>query len=407
MKSGQSEPNSKQIIFAWNYLEWGGAQIYFFGIIRRIKDYFNIKILLPENSEKQLINFIEDIGIEYEMFKIQPHKINPTKIKYKIREHWKKYQAEKELVEYLKKFALEKSIVHVELAPWESLFSLIRLCRKTEVFITMHNSLPPVPKWRYFLWKIKFYIITKFKSFHIFTSNEDAKKSLKPLVPNDFYNKITVTYTNVNPEEIDEALKSQINKEKLLEKHNLPNEKFLVFCVGQFIDRKGRWTFLQAAKDALEKDNDLAFVWISNSKTSPEDLKKINNFGLGNNFVLIPSEKVGKNHVDLFKLLRIADTFALASFQEGLPISLLEAMALGIPSISTNVNAIPEAIKNFKTGLLVEQGDNKALTKAILTLKNDDALRHKLSIAGRKLVLKRFNEIEVAKIAFEKYKRVL
>jgi glycosyltransferase involved in cell wall biosynthesis len=87
-----------------------------------------------------------------------------------------------------------------------------------------------------------------------------------------------------------------------------------------------------------------------------------------------------------------------------LPISLLEAMAMGIPSISTDVYAIPEAVKNLETGILIEAGNSDALAKAIGLLKEDNDLRRKLSQNGRTFVLENFNEKTVAEIVFENYK---
>lgn len=394
----------KKVYYVWNYFEWGGAQIYFLGLIREIKQIAEIKVILPAGSDKQLIRFIENENISYEFFGTKDYEKKAFTLKSKIRLHRNKLKSEADMLKYLKGFDLSESIVHIELAPWQSLFSLAHLSLKTKVFITMHNSLPPVPKWRYLLWKTKFAILTKLENFNIFASNEDAKKSLEPLVPKKFYDRIKVTYTNVNPFEVEAALLSEIDKEKLLTEYKIPKDKFLVFCVGQFIDRKGRWTFLEAAKKVFEKDKEVAFVWIANSKPSVEDLKRTENYGLGENFVFIKSEDVGTEHIDLFKLLRLADLFALVSFQEGLPISLLEAMALGIPSISTNVNAIPEAVKHLETGWLIEAGDAANLVFAINSLKNDKELREKLSENGRDFVLANFNEKVVAKIALEGYR---
>lgn len=398
---------SKKIIYAWNYIEWGGAQIYFFGIISRIKHLANIEIVLPKDSDLQLLTFIENLGVRYNFFDAQVNLKTTNKQTGKIQKHWNKYQTETWLLKYLETYDLENCIVHIELAPWQSLYSLIKLCKKTEVFITSHNSLPPVPKWRYSLWKRKFSIITKYKNFHIFASNKDAKKSFEPLVPQKFYERIKVTYTNVNPDEVDEALKFEIDEKQLREKHGIPNNKTLVFCVGQFIDRKGRWTFLEAARKVYKNDKDFAFVWISNSKPSVEDLEKAKSYGLNDDFIFITSDEVGGEHIDLFKLLRLADIFALVSFQEGLPISLLEAMALGIPSISTNVNAIPEAVKHLETGWLIEAGDSVQLAEALTKLKDNKGLREKLSKNGREFVLENFNEKVVAKIVLEAYQESL
>ncbi len=78
-------------------------------------------------------------------------------------------------------------------------------------------------------------------------------------------------------------------------------------------------------------------------------------------------------------------------------------MALELPCVSTRVNAIPEAVFDGKTGLLVEAGDAKGLAAAILELKNDPTARRVLASAGREIVLEKFNERAVAKIALDEY----
>jgi glycosyltransferase involved in cell wall biosynthesis len=401
----QSQSKPKQVFYVWNYLEWGGAQVYFLGIASRIKDRTKVNFLFPRETSRQLINFCENLGLEYEFIDTVADLKPAPGLKRKIERHWNKIKSEYALLKILEKFDFTGSVLHIELTPWQSVLALARLCRRAEqVFITMHNALPPVAKWRFYLWKLKFSLITRFDNFHIFPSNEDAKNSLKPFVSEKFLEKTKVTYTNVNPDEIDEALKSEINRDLFLEKFELPKDKFLVFCLGQFIDRKGRWVFLEAAQKVLKDSPDAAFGWISNSIISPEESAKIDSYGLANDFFLIRSEDVGREHLELMRFLRVADIYTLPSLVEGLPISLLEAMALGLPSISTNVYAIPEAIINGKTGLLIEAGDSGALADAIKILKNDRILRKKLAQNGREWVLANFNEKKVAEIAFESYR---
>ena len=394
----------KQIVYVWNYLEWGGAQVYFLGLAARLKDRAAVKFVFPRETSRQFINFCDDLKIEYEFLDTFADSRPALTVGRKLARHWIKFRRESEMLRHLKKFDLREAVLHIELSPWQSLLSLLRVCRRAEVFMTMHNALPPVPKWRFLLWKLKFSILARFENFHVFASNEDAKNSLKPLVSAEFLDKIKVTYTNVNPDEVDEALRREPDRAALLQKFGLPADKFLVFCLGQFIDRKGRWTFLEAAKRVAAQTGEIAFVWISNSVLTAEEAAKIESFGLGGRFFLIKSESVGDEHLDLMKFLRVADVFTLPSFVEGLPISLLEAMALGIPSISTNVYAIPEAVKNGETGLLIEAGDAAALAAAIVALKNDEALREKLGRNGRARVLANFNEKSVAEIAWQGYR---
>ena len=75
------------------------------------------------------------------------------------------------------------------------------------------------------------------------------------------------------------------------------------------------------------------------------------------------------------RLLASADAFVLPSYAEGLPMSLLEAMAWGLPVISTTVGSIPEHVRDGVQGLLVQPGDVSELAGAIERIVMDDALR--------------------------------
>lgn len=82
--------------------------------------------------------------------------------------------------------------------------------------------------------------------------------------------------------------------------------------------------------------------------------------------------------------LRAADVFALPSLQEGLPLSLLEAMASGLPVVASAVGGIPTVIRNDANGLLVAAGDVAALRDALVRLADDPALRTRLGVAARR-----------------------
>lgn len=407
MKYEKEEDSSislpKNFFYVWHYLEWGGAQVLFFGLMKQAQKFGNVRAIMPKGSNEQLLKFLDNIKVPYNFFNAHLDAEPALTFNRKIQRHINKIICEFTLLNYLKNFDFDKSIIHTELAPWQSLLALLWLCAKAPVFVTMHNSLPTVSNWRFLLWKFKFWVLTRNSNFNLFTANKNTKDSLQPLVSKGFFNKITIIYANIDPLEIEQSKPAGEESREIFKKFNLPANKFLVFCVGQFIDRKGRWIFLEAARQLSKEREDLAYVWISNSKPTFEDLEKARGYNLGENFIFITSDQIGTEHIDLFKLLRQADVFALPSYLEGLPISVLEAMALGIPTVSTNINAIPEAVKHLETGLLIEPGDTEALKNAILLLKNDSSLREKLAIQGKKYVLENFDETVVAKIAVERY----
>jgi glycosyltransferase involved in cell wall biosynthesis len=86
------------------------------------------------------------------------------------------------------------------------------------------------------------------------------------------------------------------------------------------------------------------------------------------------------------KLLAEADGFILPSYNEGLPMSMLESMAWGLPVIVTPVGGIPEVIIHQQNGLLVEPGNREQLVTAMQSLIRDEDLRMSLGMAARQSV---------------------
>jgi glycosyltransferase involved in cell wall biosynthesis len=91
------------------------------------------------------------------------------------------------------------------------------------------------------------------------------------------------------------------------------------------------------------------------------------------------------------ELYRGADIFALASFAEGIPIVLMEAMAMQIPAVATRITGIPELIRDGIDGFLVMPSDVDELASAISRLAGDEQLRRDLGRAGRARVLDKYN----------------
>jgi glycosyltransferase involved in cell wall biosynthesis len=81
-----------------------------------------------------------------------------------------------------------------------------------------------------------------------------------------------------------------------------------------------------------------------------------------------------------------ADAFVLPSFAEGIPVVLMEAMASGVPCVTTRITGIPELIQNDDEGLLVAPSDADALAAAIARLMDDPALRARIAAGARKRV---------------------
>lgn len=97
------------------------------------------------------------------------------------------------------------------------------------------------------------------------------------------------------------------------------------------------------------------------------------------------------NEDEVLARLRAADAFALASFAEGVPVVLMEAMAMEIPCVATRITGIPELIRDGTDGLLVAPASAEELAEALRRLMDDADLRRTLGAAGRVRVLEKYD----------------
>jgi glycosyltransferase involved in cell wall biosynthesis len=95
------------------------------------------------------------------------------------------------------------------------------------------------------------------------------------------------------------------------------------------------------------------------------------------------------------QLLWGSDLFVLPSYREGMPRSVLEAMACGLPVVATNIRGSREEVVHGETGYLVPIRDSQALGEAIVSLAHNSELRNRMGRAGRKRAEERFDEDRV------------
>ena len=110
---------------------------------------------------------------------------------------------------------------------------------------------------------------------------------------------------------------------------------------------------------------------------------------------------------DIPRLLSAADAFLLSSISEGIPLTLIEAMAAGVPIVSTDVGGIPEVIDHGATGLLAPARDDGRLAKHLQRTLTDLALRQSIIAAAQDKARERFSLDEMHRLYAEVYSECL
>ncbi len=98
---------------------------------------------------------------------------------------------------------------------------------------------------------------------------------------------------------------------------------------------------------------------------------------------------------DVARLMRVADLFLLTSISEGIPLTVIEAMAAGLPVVSTHVGGVAEIVEDGQTGLLAPSGDDAALAERIVRLSADEARRRQMGERGRERARAIFSESQM------------
>lgn len=98
---------------------------------------------------------------------------------------------------------------------------------------------------------------------------------------------------------------------------------------------------------------------------------------------------------DIPRLLRAADLFLLTSVSEGIPLTIIEAMAAGLPVVATRVGGVGEIVHEGRTGLLAPSGDHEALALHSLRLAESSELRAEMGRLGRQRAVEDFSESQM------------
>ena len=153
---------------------------------------------------------------------------------------------------------------------------------------------------------------------------------------------------------------------------------FTLVFVGRLVAVKDLPTLIRAVAMALPRAPDLQ-LWIVGDGSERDRLEAlVAELGIAANVIFW-----GERH-DVARFFSAADVFTMSSVSEGLPMSLLQAMSVGLPAIVTDVGGMAEVVRNADCGLRVPIGDSAAYAEAIIQLASDSARRAELAANAKR-----------------------
>lgn len=237
--------------------------------------------------------------------------------------------------------------------------------------------------------------LSKIFTTKIIAVSETVKSSLKQYCR---INGTSVIYNGVDENTFNpiEARGRRIRKKK----YGFAETDLLLGTVGR-IDALKNQTLIIETISKLNYDNTVKLIIIGDGKLRVDLERTVKILNLEDRVIFLGERR------DISELLSILDIFILPSLSEGLPVCLIEAMAVGLPIIASDVGGIPELISNNENGILINPADQGSLLTALKTILSSENTRKKMGEAGRIIFKEKFSLDTMVNNYAEIYKQCL
>jgi glycosyltransferase involved in cell wall biosynthesis len=190
---------------------------------------------------------------------------------------------------------------------------------------------------------------------------------------------------------------------ELRESLGIPPDALVVGKVARLFELKGHEYLIQAAPTIVAQFPNVRFLLVGDGNLRGELEAEIARLGLTEHFVftgLVPP-------ADVCRYTALMDVLVHLSLREGLPRTVVQALASAVPAIGFPLDGTPEVILDGKTGRLCPTGDAPAVAQAVCDLLGDRERREAMGRAGQELVLEQFSWHRMGDVLEAEYKRLL
>ena len=262
-----------------------------------------------------------------------------------------------------------------------------------------HEGTKPLPR-RFYIWMER---IAARCSDAILSQNEEdmatavAERIARPDVLKWLGNGIDIT-------RFDRRRLSSERLRELRDEIELDATAPVVGFVGRLVEEKGILDLMEAAVSVIAEIPDAQFLIVGPyDEEKPDALRPdvAERYGVADRCRFLGMRD------DMPELYALMDVLVLPSYREGFPRAPMEASAMGVPAVVTDIRGCRETVEHEVNGLLFPVGDTAGLARALIELLRDPARRHRMGVAGRAMAEDRFDEQKVFERVLREYERLL
>ena len=371
-------------------------------LTRNLQDDFEVKLIsgTKQDTEESSGFIVKEMGLDFTEIRHMKRSLNPLN----------DFVSYREIRKIIRDF--RPDVVHTHAAKAGAVGRLAAIHEKVPVIVhtfhghVFHSYFHPL-KSQFFL-RIERYLAKR--SSAIIAISERQKHELayhyKLCKPKKIH-VIPLGFDLSRFRENMEEKRSEFRKRFLLEEDELA-----VGIIGRLVPVKNHSLFLSASADVLKRTKrKVRFFIIGDGESRMQLLREASALGL--DYCFWPDEQ-RKSSLTFTSWIRKVDVciagldiIALCSFNEGTPVSLIEAQAGGKPVITTNVGGIENVVQRDKTAILVETNDYRSFSDSLLRLVEDDSLRNDMGSHGWDFVREKFHYTRLIRETSELYNSLL
>ncbi|MGD0784738.1 MAG: glycosyltransferase family 4 protein [Sedimentisphaerales bacterium] len=259
-----------------------------------------------------------------------------------------------------------------------------------------HDNMKPLVRWFHIIMEK---IAAKCSTMILSQNPEDIETAIKLKICKPERIKLLGNGVDLNkfdPKRFDGKFKKEKRKEI-----GIPEDAVVIGIIGRLVEEKGYLELCEAFGEMIKTHDNVWLVIVGPDE--PEKADRIST-DIFKQYDIEPWTLYLGSRDDIPELMSCFDIYVLPSWREGFPRSAIEAAAMSLPIVATNIRGCRQVVENGVNGILVPVRDAKKLTEALITLIDNPGSRMKMGQAGYEKAHREFDEKKVCQIVLDTYR---